>query len=106
MQFKMDENLHAETADLFRQHGHDAVTVFDEGLQGHADVDIADVCRREQRALVTLDLDSRMAQTPFSEAATRMGPSQDSPMAKRMEAPLPPARNVVGVMPNTSPDDS
>src|SRR5436190_1527827 len=32
-------------------------TVYDQGLRGHDDGDIADVCRREQRALVTLDLD-------------------------------------------------
>ena len=31
--------------------------VYDQGLRGHADNDIADVCRREQRVLVTLDLD-------------------------------------------------
>jgi predicted nuclease of predicted toxin-antitoxin system len=51
MQFKTDENLHPDTSDLLRQNGHDAL------LRGHDDSDIADVCRREQRALVTLDLD-------------------------------------------------
>ena len=57
MQFKMDENLHPDTAGLLRQHGHDALTVYDQGLGGHDDSEIADVCRRELRALVTLDLD-------------------------------------------------
>ncbi len=61
MQFKVDENLHPDVADLMRQHGHDAVTVYDQGLQGALDADVADVCRRESRALITLDLFCRPA---------------------------------------------
>jgi len=57
MRFKLDENLHPDAAEYLRQHGHDALTVADQGLRGHDDNDIAEVCRREQRALVTLDLD-------------------------------------------------
>jgi predicted nuclease of predicted toxin-antitoxin system len=57
MQFKIDENLHADTAGLLRQHGHDALTVFEQGLRGYADTDIATVCQQEARAIVTLDLD-------------------------------------------------
>jgi len=57
MQFKIDENLHSDAADLLSQHGHDALTVFDQGLRGHADGDIASVCQQESRAIVTLDLD-------------------------------------------------
>jgi len=53
----MDENLHEDAADLLRQNGHDALTVYDQGLRGRDDSEIADVCRREQRVLVTLDLD-------------------------------------------------
>jgi predicted nuclease of predicted toxin-antitoxin system len=57
MLFKTDENLHEEVAELLRQHGHDAVSVFDQHLQGHPDGDVAAACRHEGRALVTLDLD-------------------------------------------------
>jgi predicted nuclease of predicted toxin-antitoxin system len=57
MQFKIDENLHSDAADLLGQHGHDALTVFDQGLRGHADGDIASICQQESRAIVTLDLD-------------------------------------------------
>lgn len=57
MQFKVDENLHSDAAELLRQHGHDALTVADQGLRGKADVDIASVCLREGRTIVTLDLD-------------------------------------------------
>lgn len=42
---------------LLRQYGHDAVTVFEEGLRGEPDTDLANVCRQEGRAIVTLDLD-------------------------------------------------
>jgi predicted nuclease of predicted toxin-antitoxin system len=55
MQFKTDENLHSDVADLLRQHGHDALTVYEQGLRGAADLDIATVCRQEQRAIVTLE---------------------------------------------------
>jgi predicted nuclease of predicted toxin-antitoxin system len=57
MLFKTDENLPVEAADLLRQGGHDALTVGDQQLAGHSDVDVAQVCRAEQRAIITLDLD-------------------------------------------------
>ena len=34
MRFKIDENLHDDVADALRTHGHDALTVFEEGLRG------------------------------------------------------------------------
>ena len=34
MRFKVDESLHVEVADLLRGQGHDALTVFDQGLRG------------------------------------------------------------------------
>ena len=57
MRFKIDENLHEDVAEMLREHGHDAQTVFDEGLRGRPDPEIADAARRDGRALVTLDLD-------------------------------------------------
>jgi predicted nuclease of predicted toxin-antitoxin system len=57
MRFKIDENLHDDVAEALRAHGHDAQTVFDEGLRGHADPEVAAAALREGRALVTLDLD-------------------------------------------------
>ncbi len=55
--FKVDENLPIDVAELLRQHGHDAMTVYEQHLGGHPDNDIASVCRAENRALITLDLD-------------------------------------------------
>lgn len=57
MRFKTDENLPAEVAAILSQHGHDAVSVHDQQLAGHPDDEIAIVCRSEERAIVTLDLD-------------------------------------------------
>ena len=55
-QFKLDENLHPALADFLRQHGHDAVTVWDEGLRGRSDPEIIEKCEVEGRALITMDL--------------------------------------------------
>ena len=57
MLFKIDENLHEEVAELLRQNGHDAVSVYDQHMRGHTDEDVAAVCRREGRVIVTQDLD-------------------------------------------------
>lgn len=55
MRFKTDENLHPELAHFLRQKGHDAVTVWDQGLRGRPDANLAAVCQAEARAIVTLD---------------------------------------------------
>ena len=57
MDFKIDENLPVETADILRQAGHDALTVIDQGMSGESDSSIARVCQIEARVLITLDLD-------------------------------------------------
>lgn len=57
MKVKVDENLPREVADLFRQAGHDAATVDEEGLGGKSDTTVALFVKREERLLVTLDLD-------------------------------------------------
>lgn len=55
--FKVDENLPVELAELLRAQGHDAMTVRDQQLGGRVDPEIAQVCKNEGRALITLDLD-------------------------------------------------
>ena len=57
MQFKLDENLRSEVGELFRQRGYEVATVYDQGLRGREDHEIAEVCRSEGRILVSLDLD-------------------------------------------------
>ncbi len=57
MNFKIDENLPVECAELFRSNNYNADTVIDEDLQGCSDSTIYSVCLKEERVLVTLDLD-------------------------------------------------
>lgn len=57
MKFKIDENLPAEHAGLLRAAGHEADTVADQGLSGAQDSALIERCRRENRVLMTLDLD-------------------------------------------------
>ncbi|MBN2258243.1 MAG: DUF5615 family PIN-like protein [Anaerolineaceae bacterium] len=57
MKFKIDENLPVEIAAFLQEAGYDAITVLDQELGGSADPRIVSVCRNEDRALVTLDMD-------------------------------------------------
>jgi predicted nuclease of predicted toxin-antitoxin system len=57
VRFKIDENLPVELAGEFLAAGHEAVTVDDEQLVGSSDPDLFQVCKIEDRILVTLDLD-------------------------------------------------
>ena len=57
MEFKIDENLPVEIAELLVSAGHDAKTVNDQKLQGVKDPVLIDLCSKEQRVLVTLDTD-------------------------------------------------
>jgi predicted nuclease of predicted toxin-antitoxin system len=54
---KVDENLPAEASVLLLDAGHDALTVHDQRMGGSTDDSIADVCKTENRAILTLDLD-------------------------------------------------
>jgi predicted nuclease of predicted toxin-antitoxin system len=57
MQFKIDENLPIEIAELLINAGLNAKTLNDQQLQGTKDPVLIDVCRSEHRVLVTLDTD-------------------------------------------------
>lgn len=57
MRFKVDESLPVEVAMMLRDAAHDAVTVAEQDLRGESDVLLAEAVRRENRALITLDLD-------------------------------------------------
>ena len=57
MNFKIDENLPGEFVDLLTHAGFSADTVVQENLQGADDSTVANVCQKETRILLTLDLD-------------------------------------------------
>jgi predicted nuclease of predicted toxin-antitoxin system len=56
LKIKLDENLGKVQARIFRDAGHDSVTVPDEAMWGVPDASLIERCREEGRALVTLDL--------------------------------------------------
>ncbi len=70
MRFKLDENLHCDAVQLLLDSGHDAMSLFEQGMSGHKDADIAQVCKAEDRVLLTQDLD-------FTDV--RLYPPQDYP---------------------------
>ena len=57
MNFKIDENIPVEAAELLRKTGYDATTVSGQGLIGTSDTNLAVVCRKEKRIIITLDTD-------------------------------------------------
>lgn len=57
MKCKIDENMPVEAVEDLRQAGHDALTVADQNLAGQPDGRVANACRTEGRAVLTLDLD-------------------------------------------------
>jgi predicted nuclease of predicted toxin-antitoxin system len=57
MKFKLDENLSPSLSSLLVVSGHDAHSVTQQALGGQPDHRVIEVCRREGRALITLDLD-------------------------------------------------
>ena len=57
MKWKLDENFGSRTVHIFLQAGHDAETVLQEELSGATDETLYQVCVREERCLLTLDID-------------------------------------------------
>ena len=57
LHFKLDENCDPRWREPLEHAGHDVSTAADEGLQGAEDRAIGEVCRTENRCLITADLD-------------------------------------------------
>ncbi len=57
MKLKLDENLGPGIAEIFRAASHDVRMTREQGLGGSQDAVLIEVCRAEERCLVTLDLD-------------------------------------------------
>jgi len=57
MNFKIDENLPVEIAELLKKAGYDATTVSEQNLIGTSDTNLAAVCVKEKLTMVTLDTD-------------------------------------------------
>jgi predicted nuclease of predicted toxin-antitoxin system len=57
MKIKLDENLPASLAPILKSLQHDVHTIADENLTGRTDSEIWEAVQREQRFLITQDLD-------------------------------------------------
>lgn len=57
MKIKLDENVPAGLATVLNDEDHDAITVPQQGLQGSSDDVIWEAAQRENRLLITMDLD-------------------------------------------------
>lgn len=56
MKLKLDENLNRRLADLFNSAGFYTTTVHDENLCSTPDEQLLEVCRKEEKCLLTLDM--------------------------------------------------
>ena len=95
MKLEVDENLPVEIAVSSSEAGHDALTVLDQGLGGHADGHVAKVCKRERRAPVTLDTDFANLQGSLpqlkgdpSKSPAASGVTGTTPTTPRCPSPL------------------
>jgi predicted nuclease of predicted toxin-antitoxin system len=57
MKLKLDENLGKRGREILSAAGHDVATVASQSLEKTEDAKLIECCRREKRALVSLDLD-------------------------------------------------
>lgn len=57
MRFKLDENLGGQSLNVLRSAGFDAMSVAQQQLSGTPDINLADICRSEERTLITMDVE-------------------------------------------------
>jgi predicted nuclease of predicted toxin-antitoxin system len=89
VRFKLDENLSPTLAAGFLSAGHEAHSVLDQAFGGATDPRILEVCRLENRALITLDVGfANIQQYPPSKypgiMVLRLGTQAHGPLANAL----------------------
>ena len=64
MRFLVDENLPVDVSDLLRREGHDVFHLAHTDRRGAADEEVWGLAAREQRIIITRDLDFPMRESP------------------------------------------
>jgi predicted nuclease of predicted toxin-antitoxin system len=64
MRFLVDENLPVDVAELLRREGHDVVYLPHTGSRGASDEEVWRLAAREERSILTRDLDFPMPDSP------------------------------------------
>jgi len=57
MKIKLDENMPVDVINILGNAGHDAHSVYSEGIEGCSDRQLITICKKEKRLLITLDND-------------------------------------------------
>jgi hypothetical protein len=94
LKFKLDENIGRRGLELLKASGHDAMTVWDQGLHGVIDQKLFEICSAEGRTLVTLDRDfGQVPRFPPEKSAgiviLEVGPRANPPRNRREAARFP-----------------
>lgn len=102
LRFKLDENITLDATTLLGEAGHEAQTVLQERLGGHADPQVLNACRGEARILVTLDLD--FADVRAYPPASHAGIWVLRPVTQSIENTLTLLRSALALLGRESPE--
>jgi predicted nuclease of predicted toxin-antitoxin system len=89
LKLKLDENLGHRAQSLLKAGGHDVATVYEESLCSASDNEVIQVSRREERCLVTLDLEFGNPLRYRSASGRTIAPSLGALGRSNVQAALP-----------------
>ena len=101
LRFKLDENADPRWREPLAQAGYEVSTVVEESLRGAEDEVVAEVCQKEERCLITADLDfAQILEYPPEKYMGLIILRHPHPTLAGMARLI---RQIVAVLPNESP---